>query len=127
MTNFKPRQLCGNFEPERGGGGGELLKRFKRDDFRKGEWVFNHTFSPNRSELFDDITLTKYCFSFSGQISGVIACGFSAVINRISSVFPVSLLLHLPTDLVQGYLQAISQLTQSFLEAAMRNEDVSLF
>ena len=58
-------------------------------------------------------------------MSGVIACGFAAVVSRITTVFPVSLLLSLPTELVQTYLHAISQLTQSFLETAMRNEDVS--
>ena len=65
-------------------------------------------------------------YSYSGQVSGMIACGFAAVINRITTVFPVALLLSLPTELVQAYLDAISQLTQSFLEIAMRNEDVSL-
>ena len=54
----------------------------------------------------------------------MIACGFAAVINRITTVFPVGLVLNLPTELVQAYLHAISQLTQSFLEMAMRNEDV---
>ena len=54
----------------------------------------------------------------------MIACGFAAVINRITTVFPVGLVLSLPTELVQAYLHAISQLTQSFLEMAMRNEDV---
>ena len=54
----------------------------------------------------------------------MIACGFAAVINRITTVFSVGLVLSLPTELVQAYLHAISQLTQSFLEMAMRNEDV---
>ena len=65
-------------------------------------------------------------YFYSGQVSGTIACGFAAVINRITTVFPVALLLSLPTELVQAYLHAISQLTQSFLEIAMRNEDVCL-
>lgn len=66
--------------------------------------------------------VTFFC---SNRVSGVIACGFAAVVNRITTVFPVSLLHSQPTELVEAYLHAISQLTQSFLHTAMRNEDVS--
>ena len=61
---------------------------------------------------------------YSGHVSGVLACGFSAVISRIATVFPVSLILNVPTELIQAYLHSVSQLTQSFLETAMRNEDL---
>ena len=70
------------------------------------------------------IDFSPLCLS-SVQLSGVVACGFANVVNRIMTVFPVALLLSLPTELVQAFLHCTSQLTQSFLQTAMRNEEVS--
>lgn len=61
---------------------------------------------------------------YSAQLSGVVACGFANAVNRIMTVFPVSLLFSLPPELVQAYLHSISQLTQSFLQTAMRNQEL---
>ncbi|XP_028413585.1 exportin-4-like isoform X2 [Dendronephthya gigantea] len=58
------------------------------------------------------------------QVSGVIACGFASVVNRITTVFSISSVATLPTELVKTYLHAVSLLTQNFLQAAMRNEEL---